>query len=66
MEFQQMLRQNLQEIQGKLASETNEARKSRWTSMVECLETLVQRNQDTINELSTQMQLNSSPGPAGS
>jgi len=66
MEFQQVLRQNLQELQGKMAAETNEARKTRWTAMVECVEELLQRNQDTINELSSEMQMNSGPGPAGS
>ncbi|HWP83727.1 MAG TPA: hypothetical protein VNN17_00925 [Terriglobia bacterium] len=66
LSFQQALRQNLQEIQAKLASETNEARRSRWTAMVECLETLIERNQETINDLSREMQIGSGPGPEGS
>jgi hypothetical protein len=66
LEFQQMLRQNLQDVQEKMVAETNEALKSRWTAMAGCMEVLLQHNQNTINELSREMQMNTAPREGGS
>ncbi len=59
LELQKVLRQNLEEYQNKIANETDPGRKSRWTSMAECLSTLLQYHQQTIDEINAEVQRNS-------
>ena len=57
--LQQMLRQNFEEYQTKIASETDPVRKSQWTSLSECMNELLQQNQQIIDEMSQERQRNS-------
>jgi hypothetical protein len=61
MELQQVLRQNLESIQAKVATEANAARKNRWTAMSALMNQLLQRNQEAIDDLAAQNQQRSSP-----